>query len=530
MWRVHSLLSRVINRFHKTNSPASLCVSTAPHGEGDCQHVAAVPGQTPLGNSSSFASRSQRGYDEGGKRRDTFFRTPCSHYTLWEAFGWGAAAVVFLQLAQRIHTRELQLITDGKEKNHGWSLSFSRILTPLYLHSGTWRQNILPYGEGAPDLGNKEQSSESTHSSDPIANCGFCDNSTQDEGAAGRTSEQEFLNGESIQCAGTSEKRTNQDLELDVEDAMDVLSKSASHLQKANESSVAVILNIMGLDYLKTGDHAAALSCFQVAADYGYCKAVYNAGVCYELGRGVMKDIRKASAYYRCAAEAGHSLAQYRYAKYLLSQKNERTVEDVNKAVELLQQSAKAGLPEAQAYLGVFYMKQPYRNDVKAVQYLQLAARSGDAASLYHLGLCYENGLGVQQNLQKALKLYHQAASSGCLKAQEALKVYCQKRLEGFVNCNQLKAVLSTPCLSSLERVAQQLNMPGMHLGIDETAGPMHNSSTALPHSWSTGNICKSPARFCFWDVIPDASTVEKNDHTAVAAQPLSCGWTVGIG
>ncbi|XP_043946526.1 DAP3-binding cell death enhancer 1-like [Protopterus annectens] len=306
-----------------------------------------------------------------------------------------------------------------------------------------------------------------------------------------------------------------------------MLSKSVSHLQKANESSVAIILNIMGLDCLKTGEDNTALSCFQVAADYGYCKAVYNAGVCYELGRGVVKDMIKAAAYYRCAAEAGHNLAQYRYAKYLLSPKHEKLAEDVYKAVTLLQQAAKAGLPEAQAYLGVFYMKLPYQNDVKAVQYLQLAARSGDTSSLYHLGLCYENGLGVQQNLQKALKLYYQAASSGCLKAQEALESYCKKSLKGFENCNQLKAVLSVPCLSTLERVPHQMHLPGMHSGITPSVSSMCSSSTALPHSWSTGNMCTSSARS--WDIVQGTSLVGKKDQT-VAEQHLSAGWTVGIG
>jgi len=40
----------------------------------------------------------------------------------------------------------------------------------------------------------------------------------------------------------------------------------------------------------------------------------------------------------------------------------------------------------------------------------RLAAEQGFAVAQYHLGLCYEAGIGVQQDLNRALSFYKLAA------------------------------------------------------------------------------------------------------------------------
>lgn len=52
----------------------------------------------------------------------------------------------------------------------------------------------------------------------------------------------------------------------------------------------------------------------------------------------------KALHYYGQAAVGGHTQAQYRYAKLLLTSRGHQSLEELNTAISLLEQSAAAGL------------------------------------------------------------------------------------------------------------------------------------------------------------------------------------------
>jgi TPR repeat protein len=41
---------------------------------------------------------------------------------------------------------------------------------------------------------------------------------------------------------------------------------------------------------------------------------------------------------------------------------------------------------------------------------------------IYKLGFCYENGLGTEANLDRAIELYKKAADNNLTEAKEALK------------------------------------------------------------------------------------------------------------
>lgn len=73
----------------------------------------------------------------------------------------------------------------------------------------------------------------------------------------------------------------------------DALAGAAQNLQQVADSSVPVVLNIIGLKSAQTGHYEAAFSCFLASARQGYSKAQFNTGVCYEKGRGVCKDKEK---------------------------------------------------------------------------------------------------------------------------------------------------------------------------------------------------------------------------------------------
>uniref|UniRef100_A0A672UJ59 DAP3 binding cell death enhancer 1 n=1 Tax=Strigops habroptila TaxID=2489341 RepID=A0A672UJ59_STRHB len=211
-----------------------------------------------------------------------------------------------------------------------------------------------------------------------------------------------------------------------------------------------------GIESMRAGHSRIAYTCFKLAADRGYSKAQFNVGLCYEHGRGTEKDLEKAALYYYHAASSRHPMAQYRYARYLLRHRPENEWDRHQKAVTFLEQAAMAGVTEAQAYLGVFYMRGLQPKEKRGLKYLLLAARNGDAQSRYHVGVCYEKGLGVQQNLAEAMRHYQQSAAAGNRNARERLRVL-QEEVEGT-------------------RGSHQTTQP-------------RQSTLTLPHSWSADGL-----------------------------------------
>jgi len=136
-------------------------------------------------------------------------------------------------------------------------------------------------------------------------------------------------------------------------------------------------------------DYVAAEECYIRAAgsDHPNCKGVRNIGQWYEHGNEyVEKDLRMAAAYYRWAI----------------------LLDDVSSLCylgNLYQQGSLSFNGEPDYY--------------SAAEYYQLAADRGNdsatgvAPALYQLGCFYENGLGVDMDLDTALALYRRAAAAG---------------------------------------------------------------------------------------------------------------------
>ncbi|EMP39059.1 Death ligand signal enhancer [Chelonia mydas] len=259
------------------------------------------------------------------------------------------------------------------------------------------------------------------------------------------------------------------------------LEEAATQLQQVFRVSVSIALNILGIESVSNGHDRAAYSCFKLAADRGYSKAQFNVGLCYEHGRGTEKDLAKAAFYYHRAGSNGHPMAQYRYARFLLCHGPKTEGADMQKAVALLEQAAAAGLVEAQAYLGVLYMKGLQSAKQRALKYLWLAVKNGDSQSRYHVGVCYEKGLGVQQNFTEAMEHYQHSAAAGNRHAQERVRVVEQEMAAAESSHpapSGMRAFSSSPCLWVLEQLAEQ-----------RQASPMGRRALPLPHSWSTGSL-----------------------------------------
>ncbi|KAM7100828.1 death ligand signal enhancer isoform 2-T5 [Ciconia maguari] len=237
----------------------------------------------------------------------------------------------------------------------------------------------------------------------------------------------------------------------------------------------------VGIESMRAGHYRIAYTCFKLAADRGYSKAQFNVGLCYEHGRGTEKDLEKAAFYYYHAASSCHPMAQYRYARYLLCHRPEDEWDKNQKAVTFLEQAAMAGVTEAQAYLGVFYMRGLQPKEKRGLKYLLLAAKNGDAQSRYHVGVCYEKGLGVQQNLAEAMRHYRQSAAAGNRNSRERLRVL-EEEVEDMRTkhpfLSGIRASSSSPCFWTIVRVPT-----GLH------ATQPRQSALTLPHSWSADGL-----------------------------------------
>ena len=180
-------------------------------------------------------------------------------------------------------------------------------------------------------------------------------------------------------------------------------------------------------------DQTAAVEWFRKSAEQNCTIAFYELGVCYENGEGVDRDLDEAEAWYGKALDAGiqpdaqqaldrigrlkegaapedEAVELYKQAIELF----DRQDKDVECA-ELLRQSAELGYVWAQLFYGRFLCKgigTALAPD-EAVKWFRKAADQDCPAAFYELGVCYENGEGVERDLVEAETWYRKAVDGG---------------------------------------------------------------------------------------------------------------------
>ncbi|PKC66208.1 hypothetical protein RhiirA1_460010 [Rhizophagus irregularis] len=240
---------------------------------------------------------------------------------------------------------------------------------------------------------------------------------------------------------------------------------------------------------------------FQKAAENGCKFAQYNLGGCYQLGDGVMKDLRKSFELYKKSAEQGYINAQsqliycytfgygteidrvkafelaraiaekgYIDVQYLLGQYyiyGEGVNKDENKAFELFRKFFKKNAKYLSSNKEIMINKEDFEysklfakslhinsyiklgycynmgigteiNKKKAFKYYKIAAENGDETALYNLGNCYLDEIGVEKDEKKAFEYYKKSADQEYLNAQFQLG-YCYDEGIG-TEVNKVKA------------------------------------------------------------------------------------------
>lgn len=546
MWRVSGFVGRVLHRY---NSSSPLRLPQNHHVEDEV-----INSSTVLSTSRHTSDCCSQKEDDGDRRKKQrtfqFEHAEIPRYTALDAVGLGAAAVLFMQICRRIHSR----LSSGTEP----SPITGALTAPLTLHKCGYRillqilsqRDVLPRGSSVlclqevQERQNEDVSLAQSSSSSSSSTGGTSLHSSSSSSSTGGTSlhsssssERDYLTAD---CSDSDQQRALLDQESPIpEESLlsasfplqndadqdntetadanekDVLSDekrlagAALNFQHVGDSSVPVILNIIGLESAKSKNYEEAFTCFLAAAQQGYSKAQFNTGVCYEKGRGVTMNKEKALYYYGQAAVGGHMQAQYRYAKLLLTSRGHQSLEELNTAINLLEQSAAAGLTKAQVCLASVYSQEPVRDGSKSVRYLKMAAKSGDDTALLFLGQCFESGFGVQQNLRTAIEYFKRAAQAGNKQAKSLLTPPNGKDIgEDTV----LRSIRSAPCFSVADHLTSLAGLVP-----SSTSHPV--THTLLPHSWSTGSL----------GVPPPLSSTPLHLHP-LSTEGGVCQWTVGIG
>lgn len=190
---------------------------------------------------------------------------------------------------------------------------------------------------------------------------------------------------------------------------------------------------IVGQCDMKYGNYEEGISWFQKAASQKEATAYSELGCCYMEGRGVAQNIKQALQYYRMSVECREPEGICRLAEYYMAQKyNEKAVAA---AIKLYQLAAQLGNAEAQAKLGICFLKGEgvARNEKQAFHWLQKAAESKNFYwSGYYLAKCYIEGIGIQKNEQLGFEILRSTVEQGSINYIKARELLAECYREGI--------------------------------------------------------------------------------------------------
>ena len=153
------------------------------------------------------------------------------------------------------------------------------------------------------------------------------------------------------------------------------LKKQSGHDAKSSYDYAATLIHYVPYKYKK------AVKLMLKSAEGGYSPALFNLGYYYETGAFVKKDVKRAQGFYRKAAESGDGDAALR--------------------------------------LGIIAFE--LGNADEGLRIFNERSAKGDVCAEYNIGVCYECGRGVAQDVDKALEIYTACANRGLFTAQKRI-------------------------------------------------------------------------------------------------------------
>ena len=215
------------------------------------------------------------------------------------------------------------------------------------------------------------------------------------------------------------------------------LKKARKWFQFAAEQGLAKAQYNLGLMYGKgkgvEKDYSKAVKWLNLAAEQGNGKAQTNLGWMYETGKGVPRDVQKALSWYQLASDQGLAKAQEKLNR-LLNKNKENLRERSNNSKEFI--SLKEKNPELKKFQSEKSNKIPTTSEInlkiEQEQPVLNPTKKAEAQIHFGLGMRFENGEGVPQDYNEAIRWYRLAADQGHGKAQEKLNMLLNKFKEHF--------------------------------------------------------------------------------------------------
>ena len=208
-----------------------------------------------------------------------------------------------------------------------------------------------------------------------------------------------------------------------MKDMEDDARKMLAELESAIDSSKETSEEYPGIDENASEEDKVEFKELYLKAQNGDSDAQYRLGVRLSLGRyGASKNRRLASDWYKKSADGGNIEAMVSLADYYKD--GEVDGKNLDDAIGLYKKAALAGDWRAQHVLAEIYSsgESVSLNYAEALKWALLAAdNDGTADVLCLVGKCYEEGLGTEKNMAKALQYYQKAAKKDSSKAQPAL-------------------------------------------------------------------------------------------------------------
>ena len=155
-------------------------------------------------------------------------------------------------------------------------------------------------------------------------------------------------------------------------------------------------------------DKAKAFELYTHAHELGAGAGTYYVGRSYLEGCGVPVDTAQAIPYLRQAAEMGVGNAAYRLAEMYNYGQGGMPM-DGDTALRYYLMGHQNGSGDASCFIGRQLLKE--ESYEMAVQYLSVAAQRGSVDGLVYLGICLQNGLGVDADPETGCDLFRTAIS-----------------------------------------------------------------------------------------------------------------------
>lgn len=183
-------------------------------------------------------------------------------------------------------------------------------------------------------------------------------------------------------------------------------------LERGDRTAAAMLGELLMMPN-RAGKPDFALSCDYAEKAGRHASALHNSATCYFLGKGRVRDRKRARELYGQAAEMGYAKAACAFGNMLIN--GDGGPADASRGVELCRRAADTGLADAQTdYGGYLLIGQHVPKDaVRARHYLTLAADQGQGNAAFLLAQIYWRGDGTDRSIPQAAQRWIAAYERG---------------------------------------------------------------------------------------------------------------------